>query len=185
VFILASASPRRKAMLLQEGLEIKVVPANIDESILPFESPEKLVTRLAEEKALAVAVDYPDKIVIAADTVVAWGTDILGKPADFVEARKMIEKLNGKMHSVFTGVCLYCHQSSKQRSWVSRTDVRFKKMSDSTIDDYLAVANPLDKAGAYAIQDHGELLVEEYDGLYSNVVGLPIEDLIYELTHFS
>ena len=152
MLILASASPRRKAMLIQQGLEIKVVPADIDESILPYESPEKLVKRLAEEKAITVAVDYPDKLIIAADTVVAWGHEILGKPADFVEARKMIEKLNAKQHSVFTGVCLYCHQSEKKRLWVSRTDVLFNKLSDSTIDDYLAVANPLDKAGAYAIQ---------------------------------
>ena len=182
MLILASASPRRKSILSEAGLEFTVCPADIDETPRPHESPDKLVKRLALQKAAHIAKQYPNDIIIGADTVVAWGPAILGKPADFIEARKMIDMLNGKRHSVFTGVAIVSPQ--KQQNWVCETEVYFKKLSDMQIDDYLAQANPLDKAGAYAIQDHGELLVEEYDGLYSNVVGLPIEELLPKLQQF-
>ena len=175
MLILASASPRRQAMIKDAGYEFKVHPADIDETAKASESPEKLVKRLALEKAQKVLESYPNDIILAADTVVAWGPEILGKPADFIEARKMIEKLNGKKHSVFTGVAII--GNGVELNWIAETEVTFNQLTDQQVDDYLAQANPLDKAGAYAIQDHGELLVEEYDGLYSNVVGLPIEEV--------
>ena len=118
---------------------------------------------------------------MAADTVVAQGDHILGKPVDMDDARKMIQLLNGNTHEVLTGISIFAPGKGKFISWVARTTVYFKTLSDEDIDHYLSVSRPLDKAGAYAIQEHQDLLIESIEGSYNNVVGLPIEEVLEEL----
>lgn len=184
MLILASESPRRKTMLEDHGLEFSIVPADIDESRIDDESPWAMVERLAFNKASYVAAKHPDSIILAADTVVALDEHILGKPEDMADARKMIELLSGQTHEVYTGVCLLRLNPAIERSWVAATHVTFNRLTEEQIDHYLEISSPLDKAGAYAIQEHEELLVKSYDGLYSNVVGFPIEEVLVRLPDF-
>jgi septum formation protein len=156
------------------------VPADVDETPLPDETPEAHVQRLALAKARAVAADHPQDTVLGADTVVAMGSTIFGKPADFAEARATLRRLSGHSHRVLTGVCL-CRPLAEPEVWVSRTDVHFRDLTDETISAYLDLVNPLDKAGAYGIQEHGEMIVDHIDGLFSNVVGLPVEEVLSRL----
>jgi septum formation protein len=166
-------------MLFELGIPFVSIAADIDETALPAELPADLVQRLARAKAEHVAPDHPDKAVLAADTVVALGEKIFGKPADIADARRMIEELSGKTHQVHTGVCLI--RDGKSDVWTCTTDVTFKELTATVIDTYLLAAAVLDKAGAYAIQEHGGDLIESYEGLYSNVVGLPIEHVVERL----
>ena len=179
--ILASASPRRSELLKQMGVEFEVVPSKTSEL-----HHDQLTAREASQvnayrKARAVAKKYPDAIVLGADTLVYLETALLGKPADFGEAYKMLEQLQGRSHEVVTGVCLLQLRNHKQKVFSESTTVKFRPLDAVTIQRYLVKVNPLDKAGAYAIQEEGDLLVENIAGSYTNVMGLPVERLKVEL----
>ena len=170
--VLASGSPRRRELLSGLGLAFTVRPADLDESILPGETPEQHVRRLAQEKAAARAEG--GEWVLAADTVVVIDGDILGKPRDVAEARGMLRKLAGRRHTVFSGVALVDGSSQRSTHGVARTTVDIVTITDEDIAWYVATGEPMDKAGAYAIQGLGALFVEAIEGNYTNVVGLPI-----------
>ena len=179
--VLASASPRRRELLQEAGIAFLVAAAGVDESALPGETPAAQVQRLALAKADAVTARYPGQLVLGADTVVVLDGTLFGKPADLADAKRMLATLSGRWHDVLTGVALVRREPAHRQAWVCRTRVHFKALSSATIDAYCARANPLDKAGAYGIQEHGELLVAEIDGLRSNVIGLPVEEVVAAL----
>ena len=174
-FILASASPRRRELLAQAGFTCEVVPADVPEVQKPGEDPIHFVTRLAREKAEAVAATHaltPDTLVLGADTIVVVDEEILGKPRDEPDAARMLRALSGKTHQVITGVCLAKGRERQRAAEV--TFVRFNTLSDPEIDAYVATGEPLDKAGAYAIQGRAGRWVPRIHGCYFNVVGLPL-----------
>lgn len=187
--ILASQSPRRRDLLAAAGFELEVVPADIDEARLPGEKPVELVGRLAAEKAEAVRAALghvpADGFLVAADTIVWMGDDALGKPADAADAAGMLRALSGRTHHVSTGVCalrLAADGSvAGEARFTETSDVTFWELTEEEIAAYVACGEPLDKAGAYAIQGAGRLLVREVRGDYSNVVGLPVARLVREL----
>ena len=169
--VLASASPRRRELLAGLGLRFTVRPADVDETPRDGEEPGAYVLRLAQEKAAVVARD--GEIVLAADTTVVVDGEILGKPVDEEDARRMLRRLSGREHEVLTGLAL-CEAGGRDASAVERSRVRMAALSEHEIAWYAATGEPLDKAGAYAIQGLGSLFVEAVAGNYSNVVGLPI-----------
>jgi septum formation protein len=169
--VLASASPRRRELLAGLGLRFTVRPAGVDETPRDGEEPGAYVLRLAQEKAAVVARD--GEIVLAADTTVVVDGEILGKPVDEEDARRMLRRLSGREHEVLTGLAL-CEAGGRDASAVERSRVRMAALSEHEIAWYAATGEPLDKAGAYAIQGLGSLFVEAVAGNYSNVVGLPI-----------
>ena len=179
--ILASASPRRIELLQQIGLEFAVVKSDVLEKRNEQLTGAELAHINSYRKARAVAKRHPDALVLGADTLVCLGTRFYGKPGTKDEARRMLADLQGKTHQVVTGVCLLELRKHRQRVFSDSTDVTFRKLDDTEIDHYLEKIDPLDKAGAYAIQDHGELIVERVDGSFTNVVGLPLERLKDEL----
>lgn len=168
--VLASASPRRRELLAGLGLTFSVRAANVDETPRAGEPPADYVLRLAQEKAAAVAPE--SDLVLAADTTVVIDGEILGKPADGADARRMLRLLSGREHEVMTGVALV--EGSRSAAAVETSRVRMAALTEAEIDWYAATGEPLDKAGAYAIQGLGALFVEAVRGNYSNVVGLPI-----------
>jgi MAF protein len=169
--ILASQSPRRKEILQNAGLDFEVRVAGIEESQRPGEPPAAYVRRLAMEKAEAVQAG-PGEVVLAADTVVVVDSTVLGKPGSQSEAKEMLRLLSGREHRVLTGICL----RDSERSIVDcvETTVRFMPMSDDEIDWYVTTGEPMDKAGAYAIQGLGSRFIDRIEGCYWNVVGLPL-----------
>ncbi len=173
--ILASASPRRADLLRQLKLEFEVVPSDAKEVYDEHLSPQELCQLNAHRKARAVAKKIPDALVLGADTLVFLDRQIFGKPADLAEAKKMLLQLQGRTHQVVTGVSLIQLRAHRERVFAISTDVTFRPLTPGQIDEYLYGINPLDKAGAYAIQENGELIVAEISGSFSNVVGLPIE----------
>ena len=181
-YILASASPRRRELLNQIGLEFDVQVSNVEEHICPSWSPTQAVCELAQQKAHAVATQFPERCVIAADTIVVVDAQILEKPQDTQNAKRMLRLLSGREHRVITGVCLTF--GAKQRVFSQETGVRFYPLSEEKIACYVATGEPMDKAGAYGIQGKGALLVESIAGDYFNVVGLPVAKLIRELEEF-
>jgi septum formation protein len=180
-FILASASPRRAELLRQLKLEFKVLPSAALEVAHEHLSPLELCQLNAHHKARTVAKKIPDALVLGADTLVFLKDEPLGKPQDIAEARQMLMRLQGRTHQVVTGVSLIHLRSYRERIFAVSTDVTFHPLDPGQIADYLNQINPLDKAGAYAIQEHGEKIVAEIFGSYSNVVGLPLEQLREEL----
>jgi septum formation protein len=176
--ILASKSPRRRYLLEQAGLEFSVIPSNIDESRMPRSSPEAYVRILSEAKADSVSQKYPEKWVIGADTIVLNNGDILGKPESKDDARTMLQRLSGQTHQVLTGYTIVCKAKNKKFSETVKTDVRFKYLSDEEIDWYIHTGEPFGKAGSYAIQGIGTFLVKSIHGSYTNVVGLPVCEVI-------
>ncbi|MBQ2731220.1 MAG: septum formation inhibitor Maf [Clostridia bacterium] len=171
--VLASNSPRRKSLLEEMGLEFEVCGANVDETVEGDLSPSELVQMLAARKARAVADTLDDDaIVLGADTVVSFGGEVFGKPRDMAHAREMLLTFSDTTHEVYTGVCL-C-QGKRSLSAAVCTKVTFAPVSEREIDTYLACFNPLDKAGAYGIQDAGGLFVSRIDGDFYNVIGLPL-----------
>jgi septum formation protein len=179
--ILASASPRRADLLRELNFEFQVVPSNAPEIMDDHLSPFEICQLNAHRKARAVAKKFPDRLVLGADTLVFLGSEILGKPASKTEAQTMLEKLQGRTHQVVTGVTLMHLRTHREKLFAVSTDVRFRSLTPDEIGHYLSRVNPLDKAGAYAIQEHGELIVEEISGSFTNVVGLPAERVQAEL----
>ncbi len=145
-------------------------------------SPQELCQINAHRKARAVAKRIPDALVLGADTLVFLEREIFGKPRNLDEAKQMLAKLQGRTHQVVTGVCLIHLRGHRERLFAVSTEVTFRPLDERQISDYLSKINPLDKAGAYAVQEHGDLIVSEISGSYSNVVGLPVERLGEELT---
>lgn len=183
--ILASASPRRAELLKQLGLDFQVLPSEVSEEI-PGESasPPELVQELASNKATDVARKLEKGLVIGADTLVVLEDTIFGKPSDPDEAVEMLSKLNGKTHSVYTGVAIIQAPSGQIEVGYSETKVKFRTLSIEEIRSYVATGEPLDKAGAYGIQGKGGVLVEGIKGCYFNVVGLPLSKLAEMLQKF-
>lgn len=177
--ILASQSPRRIELMREAGYDFRVIPADIDETPRDGEGPIELVGRLARAKALAVANQHGEagELVVAADTIVAHDDEVLGKPRDAADARRMLRELSGRTHQVATGVCLAIagEDAARAVSFVDVTDVTFYPLADAKIEAYVASGEPLDKAGAYGIQGvGGRMLVKKIDGDFYTVVGLPI-----------
>ncbi len=179
--ILASTSPRRAELLRQLPVQFRVVPSDADEVAHEHLSPLEICQLNAHRKARAVAKKIPDALVLGADTLVFLGNEVLGKPRDRDDALRMLTMLRGRMHQVVTGVSLIHLRAHRERVFAESTDVWFRSFTDATVAEYLARVEALDKAGAYAIQQHGEWLVSEISGSFSNVVGLPLERLEMEL----
>jgi MAF protein len=170
--VLASASPRRQELLKSAGIEFIVHPANIVETRRPGETPKAFAERTAQEKALAVHSLFPECLVLSADTVVIVDEEVLGKPRDREDAARMLRMLSGRKHVVTTGVCLVGAGFEDTRS--ESTVVEFSEITDAEIRDYIATGEPMDKAGAYAIQGIASRWIPRIQGDYSNVVGLPV-----------
>ncbi len=179
--ILASASPRRAELLRQLNLDFQIIPSEAAEILDEQLSPLELCQLNAHRKARVVAKKIPDALVLGADTLVFSGGQIMGKPADLAGARRMLARLQGRTHEVVTGVSLIHLRAYRERTFAVSTDVTFRPLTAGQIDGYLSKMNPLDKAGAYAIQEHGDTIVSEISGSFSNVVGLPVEQLKAEL----
>jgi septum formation protein len=179
--VLASASPRRRELLARAGLRFEVIPAGIDENVRPGESPAQLAGRLAREKALAVASRVgpdPARFVLGADTIVVLGESVLGKPRDPRDAEAMLSLLVGRTHRVITAVVV---ARSHDLGWRARTvesRVRMRPAELEEIRAYVATGEPLDKAGAYAVQGRGRRFVAEIAGSESNVIGLPLDETL-------
>jgi septum formation protein len=172
--ILASDSPRRKELLRQIGMSFRSDPADVDERILPEEGAEEYAVRVAHNKARVAAERAGAGIIIAADTIVVLGTTILGKPVDARDAERMLGMLSGKMHTVLTGLVVMNAGTGRTQKRVAVTKVWFRDLTNDEIASYVATGEPLDKAGAYGIQERGALFVQRIEGCYFNVVGLPI-----------
>lgn len=177
--ILASKSPRRRRLLKDIGLNFRVMPSNADERVIVEENPIELVRKLSMLKAATVAngMSKEHALVIGADTVVVIGGEILGKPKTKKEAREMLQRLSGKEHRVYTGICLINTKNGNVFSDTQKTTVRFRELIKKEIDRIVSDNNVLDWAGAYKIQDH-HWLIKSVDGSFTNVIGLPIEKLI-------
>jgi len=180
-FILASASPRRAELLRQVRVEFQVIPSDAPEIIDDHLSPWELCQLNAHRKARAVAKKHPDALVLGADTLVFLDGEVMGKPRDLADARRMLGRLQDRTHQVVTGFSLIHLREHRERTFVVSTDVTFRPLTAGQIADYLSKTNPLDKAGAYAIQEQGELIVSEISGSFSNVVGLPVDQVKSEL----
>jgi len=188
--VLASASPRRKALLEQAGIPHVVIPGDFDEeSVKPDGPPEEYVVKLARIKAERVAKDLESGLIIGADTIVVLDGLVFGKPGDGAEAFEMLKKLSGKTHSVITGIALISKSANaggiSLRTDYEITRVKFANLTDDEINSYISTGEPFGKAGAYAIQGRGELFAEEIYGSYSNVVGLPLFKLCRLLEDFN
>ncbi|MBN1333062.1 MAG: septum formation inhibitor Maf [Synergistales bacterium] len=170
--ILASGSPRRKELLASLGWKFQVAIPSVDETIFPDEDISEAVKRISREKALDVHHAFPNQLILAADTVVCVDTAVLGKPRDPEDARRMISLLNDRTHKVITGVALCRDQGIVLSREI--TEVTFRSLDRAAIEAYLATGEGMDKAGAYAIQGKGSLLVKAITGCYYNVVGLPL-----------
>lgn len=173
--VLASGSPRRRELLQGLGIPFELLPANIDESVHPREPSRLYVERLARNKAAVVARHVPGALVLAADTSVVLGDEILGKPKDAAQAAEMLRALAGKTHEVLTGVAL---AGTADRCCVVATSVHFRPLTDQEIAWYVASGEPMDKAGGYAIQGKAGAFVRAIEGSYSNVVGLPLVETL-------
>ncbi len=181
--ILASNSPRRKELFSLFGWPFEVAPADVDESQYPGEAPVDYVRRLACQKALAVA-DQKRGLVIAADTIVVDGDELLGKPVNEAHARQILVQLRGHTHQVYTGIAILDTATGRSYDDVCRTDVHMRGYSNPEIEAYIATGDPMDKAGAYAIQHAGFHPVEGLTGCYASVMGLPLCDLARGLKGF-
>ena len=179
--VLASASPRRNELLRQLGLLFQVVPGDATEIVSRSMRAADVCRINAYRKARAVAKHSPDAIVLGADTLVCLGENVFGKPADLNEAFAMLSMLQGQTHEVITGVCLLHLREHRQRAFAVSTTVKFRPLRTADIRRYFELVDPLDKAGAYGIQEQGQLIVESVHGSLTNVIGLPLERLTEEL----
>jgi septum formation protein len=184
MLVLASASPRRQELLRNAGISFTVQPADVDETPLPGEPPRECAERLARDKALAVWRLRPQDVVLGADTIVVVDEAILGKPIDPADAARMLRQLSGRVHRVITGVCVVeaaaTGENRELRNASETTLVTMNDLSDDEIRDYVATGEPMDKAGAYAIQGMASRWIPRIEGDYSNVVGLPVA-LVYRM----
>ncbi len=176
--ILASASPRRSELLRNAGITFTVEPAHVAEQPLPGEHPSQYAQRLARDKARAIFARHSDSVVLGADTVVVVDEHLLEKPRDLQDAARMLRLLSGRVHQVMTGVCLMAPGFEQTEAEI--TEVRVSELSDTEIAAYVETGEPMDKAGAYAIQGIASRWIERIDGCYFNVVGLPVP-LVYRI----
>jgi septum formation protein len=174
--ILASQSPRRRDLLTLIGIPHEVLPADVDEALLPGEDPAVHAERLARAKAQELAQHHPDAVVVGSDTIVVIDDVVLGKPRDVAEARVMLRRLSGRSHTVMTAVAVA--RDGRTVSAVELVGVTFRMLSDADIDAYIATGEPMDKAGAYGIQGFGAVIVERVDGDYFAVMGLALGRLV-------
>jgi len=183
--ILASRSPRRKRLLRQIGLKFSVRPSDVREDVLDHEPPERNAKRIALTKAVQIAKGLKSGIVIGADTIVVLGKTILGKPRTQAEARRMLRSLSGRMHTVYTAFALIDAATQKKTVRIEKTKVWFRTLSRREIAEYVASGSPMDKAGAYGIQDdYGAVFVERVEGCFYNVVGFPLTRFYKTLQKF-
>lgn len=180
--ILASASPRRKELLASLGVAFTVVPAEVTEHEAPDADPREMVQHNAALKADWVAERHPEATVIGADTTVFIDQTVLNKPRDGTEARKMLRKLRGRTHTVFTGLAVRRLRDGLKLDQGVASEVTFKDFDEATLELYLSRVHTLDKAGGYAIQEHGDLIVAGFTGSLTNIVGLPLEEMKQLLT---
>jgi septum formation protein len=185
LFVLASESPRRRDILKSVGLKFKIVPAYVNEDYLAGESPQEHVKRLARDKAMVIASKYPEAWVLGADTIVVIDGIILGKPKNKAQAKKMLKRLSGREHKVFTGFSITRIASKAFQTKVIQSAVRFKTISPEELDWYLACDEPYDKAGGYAIQGKGAYFIQSIRGSYTNVIGLPLCEVLETLKKFN
>ncbi len=179
---LASKSPRRRKLLKQLNLKFKSFSVDLDETFNELESPLENVVRICKEKMKLAKKRVEDGIIITCDTIVVIDDEILGKPINEKDAFKLLKKLSGKTHTVITAYCIYNSTTKKQISEFESTKVTFRKLSDSEIIEYIKTGSPMDKAGAYGIQDDfGAVFVHKIDGCYYNVVGLPLSKFYHDL----
>jgi septum formation protein len=179
--ILASASPRRQELLRSAGVPLEVIPSRIEENGIRGEGYTEHVRRLARAKAMEVAELHPGRWILAADTVVVIENEILGKPRDPGEAERMLRRLSGKEHLVATGFCLLNRSIARRREREVATRVKFKVLAPEEIHWYIRTGEPFDKAGGYAIQERAAFMVQEIHGSYTNVVGLPLCEVLEAL----
>ena len=170
--VLASASPRRAALLREAGWAFEVAPVDLDETLRPGETAQAYVERLAQAKAAAAASKDPEAVVLGADTTVVVQGQVLGKPLDSADAARMLRLLSGRTHDVLTGICL--RKGLRSLVHVESSRVRIAALSDAEIELYIGTGEPFDKAGGYAVQGLASRFIEAVDGSYSNVVGLPV-----------
>lgn len=182
MLILASSSPRRAKLLKDAGLDFIIEPSNQEEPIDLKMKPQDIALELAKMKAIHVAAKYPNDVVLGADTIVVFEEEILGKPKDEEDAYRMLKKLSGDRHVVYTGVAVV--KGDTVKSFVSATEVSMKKLSDLEIWNYIKTGEPMDKAGAYGIQGGGGSLVDHYKGDFFTIVGLPLKDVLDVLKSF-
>ncbi|MEK7818612.1 MAG: nucleoside triphosphate pyrophosphatase [Bacteroidota bacterium] len=184
-FILASNSPRRKYLLNQIGLKFKIHPSKISENVLKNETPKENVLRLSLQKAIDVSKSYKDEIVIGADTIVVLNDKILGKPKSKNDAVKMLNRLSNNSHFVYTGFAFVDSKTKKSFTGFEKTKVTFRKLTTDEIKLYVSSGSPMDKAGAYGIQDDfGAVFIKKINGCYYNVVGLPLQNFFISLNKF-
>lgn len=179
-FILASASPRRRELLAAARFDFDVIPSSVPEVHQPGESPEEYVARLSRDKAAVVAARYLDRWVIAADTTVLLGDELLEKPSDAADAKRMLAAIAGKTHMVYTGVTLQNAAAGFHETRVAESEVRILPLTEREIDWYVATGEPFDKAGAYAVQGIAAMFIDSVHGSFTNVVGLPLA-LLYQM----
>jgi len=185
--VLASASPRRRKLLEQVGLQFDIIPANIDEDDIAITSPEQFVMELARRKALHIAkTEATDKIVIGSDTTVYLGDELLNKPMDEKDAYTMLTQLSGNTHQVYTGVSLVVNELGKESTFFVKTEVTFRELGEKEKIAYIATGSPMDKAGSYGIQDDfGSVFVRNISGCYYNIVGFPLSRFYEEIKKFN
>ena len=176
--ILASASPRRQELLRQAGVVFQVLPSEATEIHQPQLTARELAQVNAYRKARTIAKKHPDSLVLGADTLVALETDLFAKPETLEAAYTMLQQLQGRTHEVVTGICLLHLRNHRQKVFAESTAVTFRQLDGVAIRRYLSLVNPLDKAGGYAIQEEGDLIVEKIAGSYTNVVGLPLYETV-------
>ena len=180
---LASKSPRRRKLLKQLGIKFKSFSVDLHEEILDGEHPIQTVKRLALHKSFEAALKIRTGILITADTIVVLGKEIIGKPKSEVDAFRIQSRLSGKTHTVYTGFAVFNLNSKKKIVGYEKTDVTFRKLTQKEIRDYIKTGSPMDKAGAYGIQDDfGAVFIKRIDGCYNNVVGLPLAKIYKSLT---
>lgn len=182
--ILASSSPRRRDFLNKMGVAFTIIKPDVDESVLVGEEPYEYVTRMAHEKAEVVSELYPEQVVLAADTVVVVQGEILGKPTDREDAKRILRLLSGRTHEVLTAVSVMCEKAQKIRELMVSTRVTFSPLDEELIDTYVSSGECDDKSGAYAVQGVGSMFIEKVEGSVSSVVGLPICQVRQILSEF-
>lgn len=182
--ILASSSPRRKKLLSKLNIDFQAVPAKCEEKMEPGEEPLRMARRLSREKAESLVSHYPRHLIIGADTFVTLGKQVLGKPHTKKEAKRMLNSISGKTLRVITGFTIWDSERNKASSKTVQTKVVLKKLTSSEINKYVATGEPLDKAGAFAIQEMGGFFVKRIEGNHTNVVGLPLYEVAEELKKY-